>query len=804
MAYDTWETISNTYSLVGGGAQKRYLISSGNNKDISTGSPTSYSFSGAAASIVYCSQLGECGEYLSDLKFGIMYDSSGTNYNEAFKHYSFSSQSYPLNDTFFIGDGTGVYASHNHIKSYFPQGPSAYGSGVSSNGGISCECGCAYTYNMNEWVNLTGKNGHQYFSITCDGVSNNDAYRISMTVTSGKSYTIKMHILGGTGAEVSINNSSSNVYIGNITSLYGSGGENTKTYTYNATSSGTIYVNLIINNASSAYYSYSSSSQSTISCLSADVEIYETNLKTITLNRNYGVSVSKQRIQTSLYNSTPSSVQVPSRSGFTFLGYYDTSSVTGGTQYFSSSGSATRTWNKNYDSTLYARWKPTCSYSLTNDPIVIYCTNNPEICTSVESVIAKQISNGATYVVPSCTITMTRETSSYDMTGITLSSDGRYIYVDNTATTGTRWVLFNYSIPAGSTYTSASGGLLGEAIELKVLPNNVESLSISVNKNPIDVNETTKLITNATFSNGTTADCSNLADFSMGTQNIIHISQTLTNIIFDLGSSTVEFAPGNLQAYGLNATGDSYIWTADSWGFANKQYISYGDGYDANNGSFVGGGNTDLFTWVGNSATYNSYGLCTNQDYNNDYYGTVELENLKSDWGQIPDIVNKYGSGWRTPTIDEWTYLLAHYQAVFVDIFLGAGKAFGLLIFPSGVSPTQFGIPTSKIITATSNNQYEVPEIHQIGYSDGDGYSIYNQLESAGCLFLPTTGYRDGATATSTFKIDNLCSDGYYWSSTVTGIKHAYRLAFDNGSAGTTKYQSRRHYGRAVRLIRNI
>jgi hypothetical protein len=471
-------------------------------------------------------------------------------------------------------------------------------------------------------------------------------------------------------------------------------------------------------------------------------------------------------------------------------------------QYFSSSGSASRTWNKNFDGTLYARWKPNVSYSLINDPIVIYCTNNPEICTSVESVIAKQISNGATYEVPSCTITMTRATSSYDMTGITLSSDGRYIYVDNTATTGTRQVLFNYSIPAGSTYTSASGGLLGEAIELKILPNNVESLSISVNKNPIDVNETTKLITNATFSNGTTADCSNLADFSMSTQNIIHISQTSSNRIFNLGSSTVEFAPGNLQAYVLSSTSNSYIWTAQSWGFATKQYMSYGNGYDANDGSFINGENTDLFTWVGNSATYNSYGLCTNQDYNNEYYGTVELENLKSDWGQIPDIVDKYGSGWRTPTIDEWTYLLEHYQVVFVDIFLGGSKAFGLLIFPSGVSPTEFGIPTSYIITPTSDGQYHT-SICNIGY-DGSGYSIYNQLESAGCLFLPTTGYRDGATVTSTHKDDGLCYDGYYWSSTVTGIKHAYRLAFDDASAGTTKYQSRRHYGRAVRLIRNI
>ena len=47
----------------------------------------------------------------------------------------------------------------------------------------------------------------------------------------------------------------------------------------------------------------------------------------------------------------------PSRTGYTFGGWYDTSAASGGTQYYNTSRGSVRTWNKTTASvTLYARW----------------------------------------------------------------------------------------------------------------------------------------------------------------------------------------------------------------------------------------------------------------------------------------------------------------------------------------------------------------------------------------------------------------------------------------------------------------
>jgi hypothetical protein len=58
------------------------------------------------------------------------------------------------------------------------------------------------------------------------------------------------------------------------------------------------------------------------------------------------------------------SIAVPTRSGFTFGGYY-TSTDGGGTQYFTASGTATRTWDLNTSTTLYAKWTPSASSTYT-------------------------------------------------------------------------------------------------------------------------------------------------------------------------------------------------------------------------------------------------------------------------------------------------------------------------------------------------------------------------------------------------------------------------------------------------------
>ncbi len=53
----------------------------------------------------------------------------------------------------------------------------------------------------------------------------------------------------------------------------------------------------------------------------------------------------------------PGASPAPTRTGYTFIGYYDTSNITGGTVYYTSEMESANFWNKNVESyTLYARW----------------------------------------------------------------------------------------------------------------------------------------------------------------------------------------------------------------------------------------------------------------------------------------------------------------------------------------------------------------------------------------------------------------------------------------------------------------
>ena len=74
----------------------------------------------------------------------------------------------------------------------------------------------------------------------------------------------------------------------------------------------------------------------------------------VTLNMNGGSGGTSS--VTATYDSAMPAITVPTLSGWTFQGYYDTSAATGGTQYYSSSGASLRSWNKTGSQTLYARW----------------------------------------------------------------------------------------------------------------------------------------------------------------------------------------------------------------------------------------------------------------------------------------------------------------------------------------------------------------------------------------------------------------------------------------------------------------
>ena len=74
----------------------------------------------------------------------------------------------------------------------------------------------------------------------------------------------------------------------------------------------------------------------------------------VTLNKNGGSGGSDSVNAT--YGSAMPGISVPSWTGRTFLGYWDTSAATGGNQYYSASGASVRNWDKAGTATLYARW----------------------------------------------------------------------------------------------------------------------------------------------------------------------------------------------------------------------------------------------------------------------------------------------------------------------------------------------------------------------------------------------------------------------------------------------------------------
>lgn len=73
---------------------------------------------------------------------------------------------------------------------------------------------------------------------------------------------------------------------------------------------------------------------------------------TVTLDDNGGSGGSGS--VTATYDSSMPSANTPNRSYYTFNGYY--TSTSGGTQYYTSSMSSARTWNKTSNTTLYAQW----------------------------------------------------------------------------------------------------------------------------------------------------------------------------------------------------------------------------------------------------------------------------------------------------------------------------------------------------------------------------------------------------------------------------------------------------------------
>ena len=208
----------------------------------------------------------------------------------------------------------------------------------------------------------------------------------------------------------------------------------------------------------------------------------------------------------------------------------------------------------------------------------------------------------------------------------------------------------------------------------------------------------------------------------------------------------VYFSQGNLQYDGTN------------WKFAEHQYDVLGaDGTKAN------GTATklpmDLFTW-GNidSPAYNG----------TTYYTAYANLNGTYDWG------SRMGEGWYTLSKDEWVYL---FNTRTVNGGTGNGKSYTLDQSVEG-----------KMGVVLYPDDYTGDE-----YSGSD----WSTFESAGCVFLPAAGYRDGTSVTC------VGSNGYYWSSTVYSPGRAYYVYFTSGYVDPA-YNYIMYDGFSVRLVRPV
>lgn len=217
------------------------------------------------------------------------------------------------------------------------------------------------------------------------------------------------------------------------------------------------------------------------------------------------------------------------------------------------------------------------------------------------------------------------------------------------------------------------------------------------------------------------------------------------------------FSKGNLQ----------YQASSNNWRFADNQYDSIGKANESN--SLLIKGWIDLFGWgTGDKPTEYAFN-------DNRYYSFV-------DWGDkiISNGASKYT--WRTLTREEWDFVFNKRLTIsgvrYAKAMIYNTK--GVILFPDFWDNDIMNI----VQPNTAEARFDANDID---------YSLWIYLEQKGCVFLPTTGSRNGQTFN-----DN--ESGSYWSSTPVSQGRASRLFFNQETLNTCEIGYRCN-GRAVRLV---
>lgn len=289
----------------------------------------------------------------------------------------------------------------------------------------------------------------------------------------------------------------------------------------------------------------------------------------------------------------------------------------------------------------------------------------------------------------------------------------------------------------------------------------------------------------------------------------------------------VRFSKGNLQ---YNPSGSVWRFAEHQWDFVGGSgcyYYTeesnealhysmgtvYKDGAQCDNTLVYGNydGWVDLFGWGtsgwdNGNLYYRPYDY-TSHNYELPFYGPVGNFDLtgdyaNADWGVYNTISNGGSRQWRTPTAEEYSYLLLERSTPsgirFAKAIVAGVK--GLIILPD-----DWDASTYQLRYVNTNIDYAVNKI-----SGGDWLDV---LEPAGAVFLPAAGDRYQAVSGESLVYywnDDLSSSycfGHYWTTTQgVGVDYASAMFFYGSEEGMyTPYmlndQIARCEGNSVRLI---
>ena len=224
----------------------------------------------------------------------------------------------------------------------------------------------------------------------------------------------------------------------------------------------------------------------------------------------------------------------------------------------------------------------------------------------------------------------------------------------------------------------------------------------------------------------------------------------------------VLFSKGNLQ----------YQASTKTWRFAQNQTEIIGKSNMNLTSNYEGW--IDLFAWgtSGYSGRYPETGM--NEDITN-------IANTNYDWGEYNKIQgDEVTSGWRTPTIAEWEYLLL--KRPNASSLFGCARINGLMGLV--ILPDNFVLP--KGITFNTLKMYEegdpdtdFDDFDYFAYVNDFNSSEWNNLENKGAIFLPAAGR-------IIYGNPNFLEGGY-WSSSGEDVDD-YDMFFQYGRQGIVNF----------------